>query len=237
MSALITYRGVRIVSPTPSENGGIALNENFVFLADNAQTSSDHIAATSSVHGATSSNTANRIVARDGSGGFSAGIITATGFVGPLTGNASTATTSADAQAHIARTDNPHSTTAAQVGTYTTTAIDTLLAAKSDRSGVVALVDGPTISANAAAGNTFEVTLAGNRTISNPTNSANGQKIVYRLTQDATGNRTVTWGSAFRFAGGTPPTLSSAPGKTDYLGFAYTATAAKWDCLAVRLGF
>jgi hypothetical protein len=42
---------------------------------------------------AASTNTANQIVLRDGSGGFSAGTITATSFVGPLTGNASTATT------------------------------------------------------------------------------------------------------------------------------------------------
>jgi hypothetical protein len=41
---------------------------------------------------ATSSNAANKIVARDGSGNFSAGAITATSFVGPVTGNASTAT-------------------------------------------------------------------------------------------------------------------------------------------------
>lgn len=46
---------------------------------------------------ATSSNVTSTIVARDGSGNFSAGTITATGFSGPLTGNvtgnASTATT------------------------------------------------------------------------------------------------------------------------------------------------
>jgi hypothetical protein len=41
---------------------------------------------------ATSANTASAIVARDGSGNFSAGTITATSFSGPLAGNAATAT-------------------------------------------------------------------------------------------------------------------------------------------------
>lgn len=41
---------------------------------------------------ATSANTASAIVARDGSGNFSAGAITASSFIGPITGNASTAT-------------------------------------------------------------------------------------------------------------------------------------------------
>jgi hypothetical protein len=41
---------------------------------------------------ATNANTANTIVARDASGNFSAGTITASGFLGPLTGNAATAT-------------------------------------------------------------------------------------------------------------------------------------------------
>lgn len=47
-----------------------------------------HVAATAGAHSATSANTANRIVERDGSGNLSAGVITAT-----LSGNASTATT------------------------------------------------------------------------------------------------------------------------------------------------
>lgn len=42
---------------------------------------------------ATSTNTVSKVVARDASGNFSAGTITATSFSGPLTGNASTAST------------------------------------------------------------------------------------------------------------------------------------------------
>jgi len=60
------------------------------------------------VHGATSANTASRIVIRDANGDFSAGTITATDFSGDLSGNATTATTAtnfsgslADSQHHI----------------------------------------------------------------------------------------------------------------------------------------
>lgn len=58
-----------------------------------------HDAATTSVHGAVSTNTASRIVTRDGSGNFAAGTITAnltgncSGSSGSCTGNSSTATT------------------------------------------------------------------------------------------------------------------------------------------------
>lgn len=103
---------------------------------------------------------------------------------------------------------------------------------------VVALTDGATIATNAALGNVFTVTLGGNRTLSNPTNPTSGQKIVYRVTQDGTGSRTLSFGTAFRFSTDVPsPTLSTAAGATDYLGFIYNAAASKWDCLAVSRGY
>ena len=58
---------------------------------------------------ATNANTASAIVARDASGDFSAGTITATGFSGPLSGNASTATLAATAT-KLAATKNINGT-------------------------------------------------------------------------------------------------------------------------------
>lgn len=103
---------------------------------------------------------------------------------------------------------------------------------------VVALTDAATITTNAALANVFTVTLAGNRTMAAPTNPANGQKIIYRIKQDATGTRTLTWNAVFRF--GTDvlnPTLTTTPNKTDYIGFIYNATDSTWDCLAVTHGY
>lgn len=104
--------------------------------------------------------------------------------------------------------------------------------------GVVALTDAATISTDASLGNVFTVTLGGNRTMANPTNPTSGQKIVYRLKQDATGSRTITWGSAFRFGTDVAsPTLTTTAAKTDYLGFMYNAADSKWDALAVARGY
>jgi parallel beta-helix repeat protein len=103
---------------------------------------------------------------------------------------------------------------------------------------VVALTDAATISTNLSLGNQFTVTFAGNRTIANPTNPTSGQKVIYRITQDATGSRTVTWGANFRFSTDIPsPTLTITAAKTDYVEFIYNSTDTKYDCLRVVKGF
>ena len=48
---------------------------------------------------------------------------------------------------------------------------------------VVALTDAPAIAVDASLGNDFRVTLAGNRTMENPANPTDGQKIVFQITQ------------------------------------------------------
>lgn len=103
---------------------------------------------------------------------------------------------------------------------------------------VVALTDAATINTDASAGNIFKVTLGGNRTIAAPANPAPGQKLLYRFTQDATGSRTLTWNAVFKFTTDVPaPTLSTAAGKTDYVGFIYDADKTQWECVAVSRGY
>lgn len=102
---------------------------------------------------------------------------------------------------------------------------------------VVALTDGVTIATDASLGNIFTVTLAGNRTMGNPTNGTEGQTIIYRIKQDATGSRTITWASEFR--GSTDlalPTLTTAVNQVDYVMFIRSAVTT-WDVLAVNKGF
>jgi hypothetical protein len=101
---------------------------------------------------------------------------------------------------------------------------------------VAALTDGATIAVNAALGNDFRVTLAGNRTLANPTNPANGQRVIFQVTQDATGSRTLTYGSAYDFGTAGAPTLTTTAAKTDLLKFVYNATAAKWFYEGSNLG-
>jgi len=103
---------------------------------------------------------------------------------------------------------------------------------------VSALTDGTTISVNAALGNVFTVTLGGNRTLGNPTNPVDGQKIIFRITQDGSGSRTLAYGTAYAFSATLPqPVLTTTAGKTDYLGFIYAASVSKWRLLALVQGF
>lgn len=69
--------------------------------------------------------------------------------------------------------------------------------------------------------------LTGNRAMANPINMTPGR--LYRVTviQDATGGRTLTWGSAFKFPGGTAPTLSAPGNAVDELSFSCDGTNMK----------
>lgn len=91
----------------------------------------------------------------------------------------------------------------------------------------VTLVDGATVTINAALGNNFELTLGGNRTLANPTNLTKGMVINLVLRQDATGSRTVTWGTTWDFGLAGAPVLSTGANKVDFVSAYYNATAGK----------
>jgi len=87
------------------------------------------------------------------------------------------------------------------------------------RGTITALTDGATITPDLAASNNFSVTLAGNRTLANPTNIVAGQSGSVFITQDGTGSRTLAFGSYWDFAGGTAPTLSTAASSVDRIDY------------------
>lgn len=102
----------------------------------------------------------------------------------------------------------------------------------------IALTDGATIATDASLGHTFKVTLGGNRTLSNPTNGIDGQRLTWRIRQDATGSRTITLDTKFRL--GTTissVTLTTTAAKTDYLEAVYHSSDDKWDVVAFTKGF
>ena len=101
----------------------------------------------------------------------------------------------------------------------------------------VTLTDGATVTIDCDDGNTFIVTLGGNRAMANPTNPRDGQTIVVILAQDATGSRTLTWGSAFLWPSGTPPTLSTGASARDIVTGKYNSAAAKWYMVTSGLNF
>ena len=77
------------------------------------------------------------------------------------------------------------------------------------------MTDAASISIDLAASNNFAVTLAGNRTLANPSNVVAGQSGSIFISQDGTGSRTLAYGSQYDFAGGTAPTLSTAGDAVD----------------------
>lgn len=87
------------------------------------------------------------------------------------------------------------------------------------RGTITALTDGATITPDLAASNNFSVTLAGNRTLANPTNIVAGQSGSVFITQDGTGSRTLAFGSYWDFAGGTAPTLSTDAASVDRIDY------------------
>lgn len=103
--------------------------------------------------------------------------------------------------------------------------------------GLRALTDGPSVSWDLDIAPVAALTLGGNRTLLDATNQVAGNFTPYRLTvvQDTTGGRTLTWGSTYRFAGGVPPTLSSAPNAVDEFWFASDGTNLKLIASALDL--
>lgn len=102
----------------------------------------------------------------------------------------------------------------------------------------IPLTDAATIAVDASLGNLFTVTLGGNRTLGAPTNPKQGQVIIFRITQDGTGSRTLAYNAIYRFSTDIPsPTLSTGGGDVDYLGFIYNEADTKWDCIGKVFGF
>lgn len=110
------------------------------------------------------------------------------------------------------------------------------VAASASALKAVTVTDAATITLDCGQGDLHSVTLGGNRTIAGVTGSTDGQAILLRIVQDATGSRTVTWGAPFHFGTTYPqPTLSTGPGKIDYLEFVRNG-ANRFDCVRVALG-
>lgn len=91
---------------------------------------------------------------------------------------------------------------------------------------IATLTDGATITPNFGANNNFTVTLGGNRTLANATNLTAGQSGVIYVVQDATGGRTLSFGSIYRFPSNTAPTLSTAANAVDALFYCVRSTTS-----------
>ena len=92
-------------------------------------------------------------------------------------------------------------------------------------SPIVTLTDAASVAVNFNTGNHFLVSLAGNRTLENPTNGKVGQVGHIYVVQDGTGGRTLSYGDMYNFPSGTAPVLTSVSGSVDLLVFSQRATS------------
>lgn len=83
----------------------------------------------------------------------------------------------------------------------------------------VPLADATTIALDLSTGINFSVTLGGNRTLGNPTNLKAGQSGVIYVAQDATGGRTLSFGSSYKFFDGLTPDLNTTAAAINILHY------------------
>jgi hypothetical protein len=82
--------------------------------------------------------------------------------------------------------------------------------------------------------------LTGNVTVNNPGGDAptDGQVLRFRFSQDATGGRTVTWGTEYAFGTDVPSTDDPSTASANWeLLFSWHAGSSKWRALQVARGF
>jgi len=116
--------------------------------------------------------------------------------------------------------------TSGNVGIGTSSPAKQLEITKSSRATITSLTDATSITSDFDAAQNFAVTLAGNRTLANPSNIDPGQTGSIFVVQDGTGGRTLSFGSYWKFAGGTAPTMSTGAAAVDRIDYVvYTSTA------------
>ena len=86
------------------------------------------------------------------------------------------------------------------------------------------LTDAASITWDLSTQQTATVTLTDNRALANPTNQVAGATYVIIVKQDGTGSRTLSYGTDYKFPGGTAPTLSIGASDVDVVCFVSDGT-------------
>ena len=97
------------------------------------------------------------------------------------------------------------------------------------------LTDAATIAVDASLSNVFDVTLTDSRVLGNPTNLTDGQTLVFRIKEDSTGTRVLTFASAYDFGIDTPSTDPIAADTMDILTCISNGT--KLHCSLPKKGY
>jgi hypothetical protein len=92
-------------------------------------------------------------------------------------------------------------------------------------SALVALTDAANVALDWNSGLAFSLTVAGNRTLSNPTNGQPGTTRLVLVTQGSGGSHTLAYGDQYKFENGVVPTLSTAAAAVDILNILCVTTS------------
>jgi hypothetical protein len=113
-------------------------------------------------------------------------------------------------------------------GSYSSVALigNTQTFTKAQNVASFALTDAASIATDATQSNVFTITLtATGRTLANPSGLVSGGTYLWVIRQDSGGSKTITtYGSMFKFPGGTLPTLTTTGSAVDMISAVYDGT-------------
>lgn len=124
--------------------------------------------------------------------------------------------------------------------TLTTNGTGIISTAKAVVSPPVSITDnGTTLATDASLGNNFRSTaLTANVTLSNPTNSTNGERVVWEIIQNAGAAKTLAFDTNFGFGAEiTGCTISATLSSHNFITAIYNSTATKWYVVGCVTGY
>lgn len=204
---------------------GATIKDALDWLAANKQNLAANLTALAALSGV-----ADRLAYFTGAGALA--LATLTSFARTLIDDANQA--AAQATLGIGTAGLQDIATAAQ---YRAATANKILAADAawGAAALVALTDAATIAVDMSTFFNATVTLGGNRTLGNPSNTKVGQSGIIYVVQDGTGSRTLAYAANYKFGAGVAPTLSTAIGAVDRLTyFVRTSTHIDIDISKAR---
>ena len=145
----------------------------------------------------------------------STGVHVNSSYIGTLTANNATNLGGVAAASYVQNTDSRTLSGNIVFSGANVTFSGTLASTGRAYMEIASLVDGATITPNFGSDNNFTVTLAGNRTLANPTSPTAGQTGIIFVVQDGTGGRTLAYGSYWKFTNNTAPVLTTTANAVD----------------------
>ncbi len=105
------------------------------------------------------------------------------------------------------------------------------------KEAVVTVASAANVTIDWSKGHVQQITLDQNASVTF-SGGHDGDKLILRVKQDATGTRVPTWPGTVRYGTDiTGITLTTTANKTDYIGFVYNSADSKYDCVWIVRGY